>query len=285
MSSQRKTEKTILAPLLVSISLLFIIAACAGIILYILNDEPSTDKAVLSTNSTTSKEESRFESEILSCFDSTNSEAGVSSEESVNNDSTLDVSEESVNTPVYSFEGEWGQLYWGIDANGVLYIGGDGDMAHLKFGGTDAWLEYKDNINALVIEEGVTSVGNYAFFSAHGIKSVSLPDSLVSIGVNAFRDCQGISEIVLPDGFCDLKEDAFTFCTGLKKVYIPIGVKLIEDWTFGYCYSLEKITYNGTVSQWSSIPKGKNWNLDTPTFKVECIDGIVNYMDMDNTID
>lgn len=176
----------------------------------------------------------------------------------------------------YIYEGDWGQLHWGIDKAGVLYITGDGRMADLSYNGSDAWLEYKDAITSLVIEDGVTSIGNYAFFSVHGMQTVSLPNSLTTIGLNSFRDCQGITELILPDSVTVIKEDAFAFCSSMESIYIPIGVTKIDNWILGYCYRLEEITYAGTVDQWFDLPKGENWDKDTPDYIIKCYDGIID---------
>lgn len=181
-------------------------------------------------------------------------------------------------TTAYVHTGTWGALNWGIDSNGVLVISGNGKMDDLLYNKDVAWAEHRDIVTALVIEEGVTSIGNYAFFSFTKMLSVKLPSTLKQTGINSFRNCR-FTTITFPSGLTTLKEDTFTFCTKLKTLNIPAGITKIDKWMFGYCYELEKINYDGTVAQWNALPKGENWRKDAGNFVVVCKDGTVTPAD------
>lgn len=98
---------------------------------------------------------------------------------------------------------EWGiykNLVWRLDTDGVLTISGTGKMAMntgLVWGSTMPWSSYIDKISSVVICEGVTSVGFFAFVMCDGIKSVTLPEGLTTIAEEAFALC-GFEEITIP---------------------------------------------------------------------------------------
>ena len=95
-------------------------------------------------------------------------------------------------------------LTWVLSEDGVLTISGTGEMydyttSYLPTSsGTVPWYSYKSNyIESIVIEEGVTSVGNYAFYYCPKLISAVLPDSLTIIGDNAFDSCSDLVSVDL----------------------------------------------------------------------------------------
>ena len=177
----------------------------------------------------------------------------------------------------YKYTGTWGDLDWGIDYDGVLVISGDGYMNDLSWYESLAWAEYKDEITYVIVEEGVLSIGDYAFSEHERLLDVTLPKSVSKLGLNSFRGCISIERQFLPDSVNEIEEDAFAFCTSLKEINIPSGVGSIEKWLFGYCTSLERIEYDGTVEEWRALPKGLNWFKDTQNFNVVCTDGEISH--------
>lgn len=108
------------------------------------------------------------------------------------------------------------------------------------------WIEYSYQIREIVIEEGVTSVGNYAFMSLGWITSVSLPDGLISIGKMAFCHCS-VTEIRIPDSVMEIKENAFTGCENLESITLPDKLQAIEFGTFQNCNKLKGVTLPASV--------------------------------------
>jgi uncharacterized protein YjdB len=85
------------------------------------------------------------------------------------------------------------------EETGTLTISGKGEMEDYSDSDETPWAEYLDKIEHIVIAEGVTSVGDYAFTSCTNLKSVSLADSVTSIGEYAFCGCSGLTELTLPE--------------------------------------------------------------------------------------
>lgn len=88
-----------------------------------------------------------------------------------------------------------GTVYWTLDEDGVLTVYGEGAMADWESGEQAPWYPYYGEIHGIVIADGVTSVGAYAFCDASGIESVDMADSVSTIGTCAFSKCSGLTSV------------------------------------------------------------------------------------------
>ena len=107
---------------------------------------------------------------------------------------------------------------------------------------------YKASITSLVIKNGVTSIGDYAFYDCSMLTSVKIPDSVTNIGTNAFAICSKLTSIVIPNGVTTIKEWTFSGCKSLSSVVIPYGVVSIEKSAFNSCTSINSITIPSSVT-------------------------------------
>ncbi len=105
---------------------------------------------------------------------------------------------------------------------------------------TAGWTDYNGTVTSVVIGEGVTSVGKWAFAGMVRLQSVSLPESLESIGPAAFTSCVRLQEITIPDGVTSLGSNAFTDCFWLRRARVGAGVKELS--CFSGCMGLEEVT-------------------------------------------
>ena len=140
----------------------------------------------------------------------------------------------------------------------------------------DGIVKLKEDANPvyLVIGEGVTEIGYYAFKGCESLSSVVIPASVTEIGAEAFRECRSLSSVVIPEGVKKIGDWTFRECWSLSSVVIPEGVKKIGDWTFRECWSLSSVEFGGTMAQWESV-KDKELNLlrYIPAKTVKCSDG------------
>ena len=135
--------------------------------------------------------------------------------------------------------GECGDnMHWILQTDGTLVISGSGAM----YSGHESslWDSYKDQIKKVVISEGVTSIGELAFYDYKNLESVSLPDGLKNIGACAFSYCSSLKEINIPDSLETIGNDAFCYCGMLEEFVAPEKVGRIEDYTFQGCSGLKK---------------------------------------------
>ncbi len=134
-------------------------------------------------------------------------------------------------------EADGKNLSWSIDKNGVLTISGTGAMADYPYKGAP-WYVYKDRFSSLVIEEGITDIGAYAFKDCSNITgSLILPEGLVTIGNFAFGGCFGLTgNLAFPEGILEIRYGAFSRCSGFTgDLVIPESILVIEGETFDSC--------------------------------------------------
>ncbi len=129
--------------------------------------------------------------------------------------------------------------------DGTLTISGTGpmeDYAQTNSYSTSGipWYGYKNEIEVVVIGEGVTSIGGGAFIDCTNLNSVSIPDSVTSIGDHSFA-ATGIHEIIIPDSLTYLGWYAFQSCVNLESITLPSTVDTINTATFAGCHSLNEV--------------------------------------------
>ena len=190
-------------------------------------------------------------------------------------------------------------------STGVLTISGTGKM-------TDYYSVYdspfySSYIKSVIIENGVTSIGQMVFNWCTCLTDITIPNSVTSIGQMAFNGCTNLTDITIPNSVTSIGNYAFFNCESLKSVIIPNGVKSIGNYAFNGCKSLTSITipnsvisigdcafdnctslkfvdYNGTKSQWEKIEFGTSNNNLTNAI-IKCSNGIIgnsNIFTIDN---
>ena len=102
-------------------------------------------------------------------------------------------------------------------------------------------------LTQLVVPEGVTSIGAYAFYDA-SLTKVSFPNTLVSIGDLAFFH-NSFEEVILPESLESLGIGAFYACSFLKKAQINNGLEVIPDGAFSRCYQLSELSIPSTIKK------------------------------------
>ena len=140
-----------------------------------------------------------------------------------------------------------GNLTWTLDAEGTMTISGSGEMKSYRIPDSPA-TQKKDSVNKVVIQEGVTSIGEYAFNGCSSLTSIEIPESVTSIGNGAFEWCSSLTSITIPGSVTSIGENAFYNCTGLISINILEGVTSIGGSAFGYCSSLTSITIPKSVT-------------------------------------
>lgn len=157
------------------------------------------------------------------------------------------VTVEKDRTAEQSFQLKAEETGWSFDeATGVLTIRGTGPMKNYDTSsstnlGRTPWYGIRSKIKAAVVEEGVTSVGDAAFYGCLEMTDVTLPESVTHIGSHAFYGCHSLTGISIPKGVTYIGRYAFYYCYNLTSITIPGGVTSIEDHVFYGCKGLTSV--------------------------------------------
>ena len=128
-------------------------------------------------------------------------------------------------------------ITWKFQNYGTLTIEGTGRMT------SSPWIDnYGSEIKTVIIDEGITSIGDYAFYDCSSLTTVSLPESVTSIGEGVFLYCSNLTAITIPEGVTSIGDEAFAGCSSLTATTIPEGVTSIGEYAFCDCSSLTAIT-------------------------------------------
>lgn len=163
--------------------------------------------------------------------------------------SVSDYNEPLLNATIYYITQYCGKdggtnLTWALDANGVLTISGTGEMEDYAKN-TAPWCAYKDRLTALVIEDGVTSIGKYAFYGCSGFTGdLILPVAMTTIGGFAFQNCSGFDGILDLGGTVTIGNYAFHSCSGFTgDLVIPDSCTSLGTYAFYGCKGFEGSLY------------------------------------------
>ena len=165
--------------------------------------------------------------------------------------------------------GTTGDCTWLLDGT-VLTISGAGAMGTYAYNGGP----WGKEVTEVVVEYGVTSIANFAFYDCKFLTSIVIPNSVKRIGGAAFRNCIQLTEIIIPDSVTSIGAGAFDSCYSLTKITLPfIGntVDGIDDTHFGHIFGAPSDSYNSEYvpSSLKEVVITKAKNIDEHAF-FEC---------------
>ena len=146
---------------------------------------------------------------------------------------------------------------WTYDSSTyTLTISGTGKM-HDYYDNDCPWEDYKNIIKNIVINNGITTIGEYAFYNCTSLTSVTISDSVTKIDKYAFGYCSSLTSIEIPNSVTSIGLGSFKGCTSLQSMTIPFvgltrksnnGVSAV----FGYIFGYTSTNTSGTVKQYYS---------------------------------
>ena len=145
--------------------------------------------------------------------------------------------------------GETGQLSWLYDPKEQsLTLSGAGAIPDYPIAETP-WQEFRDEIKSIVLEEGVTRIGDYAFYDCTALTSVEIPEGVTLIGESAFSCCQSLESVTIPGSVTEIGEGAFESCSDLLILELTSGLKRVGAFAFSECFSLRALDLPDTVER------------------------------------
>lgn len=166
---------------------------------------------------------------------------------------------------------------WNLRADGSMYISGAGPMYNYEYDyeedySTYPWEKIRDSITSVHVTDGVTSIGDGAFWGCENItavvignqvrtigmdafyfdeniRSLTLGESVSVIGVSAFDECSSLTSVILPDSVTAIEDYAFDNCAALKELKLGKGLKTIGEAAFTGCSQLVKVVFPKTLTK------------------------------------
>lgn len=135
-------------------------------------------------------------------------------------------------------------LNWSWDEEDTLTISGSGAMNNWTSASSVPWKDYANKIKTVILPNGITSIGNYAFSGCIELSTIELPDSITSIGECAFSG-SGITTISIPSGVTSISKETFSSCSNLSSISLPDSI-----------ISIGESAFNGSGITTISIPNG-----------------------------
>ncbi len=160
--------------------------------------------------------------------------------------------------------GTEGNLSWTLTKAGTLTISGNGAMPDFTAESSPSWNVPDSYVSTIVIEDGITSVGDYAFsqskalsvfipsgvteigqraFSEAALLAVTIPGTVTTVSDDAFRGCQNLTSVTTNEGLQIIGERAFYGCTSLTHIDFPASVTSIGSGAFVSCSSLVSVRF------------------------------------------
>lgn len=160
---------------------------------------------------------------------------------------------------------------WELTADGRMTISGTGRMSNKDAFDNYLWPGFNGYIKSVEIGEGVTHIGDYAFYNCPQLAEIKIAESVTSVGHYAFSLCESLRQVTLPDsvttvgpstfyqcarlesatlsaGMTTIPMEMFIGCKDLKTVVIPEGIRKIGEAAFAVCPSLGQIRLPDTLT-------------------------------------
>ena len=147
---------------------------------------------------------------------------------------------EETNTWDISQNGD-GSVMATLSDDGTLTISGNGKMKDWRNSSDEAWDSNRKNIKNVIINNGVTSIGNFAFSDCTSLTNITIPNSVTSIGDYAFYGCENLINITIQNSVTSIGNFAFCMCTSLTSINVDSNnEKYMSD--NGVLYTKDKKT-------------------------------------------
>jgi len=146
------------------------------------------------------------------------------------------------------------KISWELDlSTGIMTISGEGPMTDYYEDIKAPWFEQREEIKELIVSEGVTTIGEYAFFKCENLGKLTLPATVDVLGYRAFGFCKALKEVDLPEGVRIIESRCFDMCEGIEIIRLPLSLRAIDIIGFHGTVNLKEVYYAGTEESWNRM--------------------------------
>ena len=162
-------------------------------------------------------------------------------------------------TPAY-ISGDSGPMWEYNAGTKTLTISGEGEVTKPS---DLPWVNY--DVEHIVIESGITSIGSMLFNGLTGLKSVTMANTVTKIGSYAFERCETLVTVSFSDNIEEIEEYAFNECYGITTITLPSMLTTIGNAAFSSCYQLTNLAIPDNVT---SIGASAFYNCGITTINI-----------------
>lgn len=138
------------------------------------------------------------------------------------------------------------------DSTGILTVSGTGTMDDFSLGSSPTYA-HRNDITSIIVENGVSNLGNHVFYRCENATSLTIPTSVTSIGEGSLYSCTGLTSLTIPTSVTSIAKDGLKDCKALTSLTIPDSVDTIGDYAFSGCDLLQTVNMPTNIT---SIGKG-----------------------------
>ena len=146
------------------------------------------------------------------------------------------------------------EISWSYDKDTqVLVLDGSGAIPNFENSESVPWYDARHGVKKLQLGEGITEIGNYAFYYLPILEEVTLPATITSFGNYSFAFCSALTSLTIPEGVTSIGDSCFEGCAALKTVFIPHTVTSIGQRAFLSCGALEDAIIMAQITEIKSL--------------------------------
>lgn len=139
-------------------------------------------------------------------------------------------------------------LTWTVSEE-TLTIVGSGAMTDFREPEMAPWYPYREEVTTLVLPEGLTNVGDLAFFEFKYLEVIQLPSTVERVGRYAFAHCENVRMLTLSPVLKEVEDGAFSDCWKLTSLRLPDGLQTIGTKGFYRCEAITSVTVPASVTE------------------------------------